>query len=113
MCSNAFVEIDGKKLKALLRDQNVALTAASRELGYSDSYLNSAVSRCLIRRSVTDLLDSYYGIKLDSYIRKEPVAEEANSEKQQSVEIPEEFWTQLHHCIYSAVYEAVKKAWSE
>lgn len=110
MSSTTCIRIDGEKLKKLLDEKKLSRAEVSRRVGYSNSYITCAINRNIIRRYVTDMLDTLYGIKLSDY---EFVVRNVDEAPAQDEQMPDEIWKKLHDCVYSAVYDAVKKALSE
>lgn len=115
--NNTYVKIDGEKLRKILDEKELVRAEASRRVGYNDSYLTCAIKRNVIRKNVTEMLDILYGIKLSDYewtVRTvDQVPPKKVDEPKEEDSISEEIWKKLHDCVYSAVYEAVKKAWAE
>lgn len=103
--TNNMVMIDGKKLQAELKKRGVSFASASKELGFGVTYLTNSASRGYMRTAAIKALFAEYNINPDAYVLKES---EPAEEKVAAVD-----YNELYKVIYTAVYEAVKKAWSE
>ena len=90
--------------------RNLTMVAASREIGFSDSYFATVMKRGVISKAAAKLLDNAYNIRLADYkleeVPLEPVAPPAPIQLELD-------YVRLRNIIYEAVYSAVKKALSE
>ena len=112
------VDIDGEKLREIFKQRGLVVADVGKELGYSQGSFSGALhkNRLLVQSVV--FLESKYSIKYDDYKLVEPVEvvekpEAAVVKIPTSKEIFEQVKDDLYKLIYAAVYEAVKKAWSE
>ena len=118
---------DGDKLRYQIESHNYTMAELSREIGYTTSYLGNLVNHNKgayeIPVRAVKLLE-LFGIHYDDYKPDpEPVEEQPLPwDVYPEVESPlrhltgadiEALCKAMHETIYDAVYEAVKKAWSE
>ena len=115
--------IDGQKLYMELVTKGYTMAKAERELGLNDGNLSHWKSKNYLPKYAAVLLERILDIKLEDILPEpEPVIDETPTEI--TVEIPtaepkkdsvltEEDHKQLYKTVYTAVYEAVKKAWAE
>lgn len=107
------VNIIPEKLEYELKVRHLSNGDVSGALGHGRNYITDAYRRKRINAPSVKLLDMLYNIKPESYTVIEK-AEEEDSEDiepvRESTIIDYEF---LESVIYRAVYNAVKKAWSE
>ena len=110
MANTKIYRINPDKLSCELEKRNLTMVAASREIGFCDSYLANVLRRCVISKVAAKSLDNAYNIRLADYkleeVPLEPVAPPAPIQLELDYE-------RLRNIIYEAVYSAVKKAWSE
>lgn len=112
------VTIDGEKLRNIFIKRGVPLIEVSKTCGFEDSYFSKAIRANRMPLYVTKLLESVYHIPFEDYevqkVEPEllPIIVEEDRKEVEFV-ISEETAKQLHQLIYSAVYEAVKRVWSE
>ena len=95
-------KIDGTKLRTALLKRGVRLVDASEDLGYSKNYLKYLCDVGAVRPSVVQAIEKLYNIKYEEY---QAVEKPQEAVAQQSID-----YNELYKCIYSAVYEAMKKA---
>lgn len=108
----AGIQIDGEALRREFRVRNVWLKDASIKLGYDPSYLSKASKVGRISKSTTLLIQAMYNINPDIYVvKEEPKAEVV--EVVQHAGLTDDDFQKLYKVIYSAVYEATKRALSE
>lgn len=110
------IEINGAKLRREFEVRNISLIDVSERCGFDATYFSKVCRSNRIRKPAAKLLEQMYNIKYEDYKIDEP--EEEKSEvhevtKETSLIITEDTKNVLRDIIYSAVYEAVKKAWSE
>ena len=110
------VKIDGEKLYKEIRERGLTTVKLCKDLGVNSGYFSNAKYRGAIANLAVVALESRYGIMRDSYIIKEEDTAvqvvEVVKEKETDF-FSEENMQKFYQVIYSAVYEAVKKAWSE
>lgn len=113
MPSNSMMQIDSEKLSAILKKRNLNAVEISRKIGYNDYYISQAIVRGKMSKPTAVALKNYYNIDREDYelvIQPEP-------EEQAIIPAPVSpepiDYDRLGTIIYNAVYEAVKKAWSE
>lgn len=112
------VDINGAKLKKILEDRFLTFSEVSVECGYNES----AISRCIARNSMTKILikalELRYNIRPEDYVIPDPKPEPGSMPEppEQMSFLPgkvEIDYICLKSIIYEAVYDAVKKAWTE
>ncbi len=127
-----YVHADAEKLRRILREKNISMSEASLKCGFNQGYLNCCLNRAgYIRKSCVLVLKTEYGIDLKEYEYVEPEPEpepepehEPEKTTAKTVKISETFgkgdipqenfnYSELYKLVYTAVYRAVKKAWSE
>lgn len=104
-------EIDGQKLREEFKKRNLSLTQVEKECGFGQSTMSHYCSKNYITKMVREMLALRYNIQFDTYKK----VEEAPQIESQPIEKPlltEEDWEHLHKVIYSAMYEAMKRALS-
>lgn len=106
------MEIDGVKLRHEFEVRNISLKDASNKCGFEDSYFSNVCSAGKITKPASNLLHMMFNIRYEEYALNE-VTEEPRAEELSTLTITEETSKVLYDIIYSAVYDAVKKAWSE
>ena len=111
------IKIDGEKLYKEIRERGLTIAKLCNDLGVNSGYFSNAKYRGSIANLAVVALESRYGIMRDSYVVKEE--QETSVQvievmKEKDVDFfSEENMHKFYQVIYSAVYEAVKKAWSE
>lgn len=108
---------DTVKLASLLKRTGKSTAACSREMGFSDGAVNTALRSGNMSYGMADRLAKFYRIYKEDYeyveeVKEETVPEEPKTSKIEFV-IAEETEQKLKEIIYSAIYEAMKKALSE
>lgn len=106
-------KINGEKLKREFGKRNISLLEASQTCGFEASYFSKVCRANKITKYAAHLLDHTYNIKYDAYKEDGVKKEEVINKSADEFTITEEVSNALYKIIYSAVYEAVKKAWSE
>ena len=104
------VKIDKTKLDNELRKRGLTNTDVSKELGFHNGYISDAMHRERIGVVVLRMLEVLYNISPDSYViedKKEKI-EIVDNELKETIN-----YEKLYNLVYTAVYEAVKKAWAE
>ena len=110
----SMITIDGDALKRALEQRDLTGTRVSRDMGYNDGYIANAINRNSITPSGAKMLDVMYGIPLSEYEKKEQAVETVEQiEETAKEEINVIDYDKLYQIIYVAVYDAVKRAWSE
>lgn len=107
------IEIDGEKLRKEFEVRNLKLMDASSKCGFEQSYFSKACRTNKITKPAMNLLQQMFNIRYDDYKIDEPEQIEESEVKENPITITEDVSNALYDIIYSAVYEAVKKAWSE
>ena len=94
------------------KKRNLVKGDVSEEMGHNRNYISDVVRRKTIPRHAVVFLHKNYNIELKDY---EAVQEEKKADKPKREERAMKDMTdkQMYQLIYSAVYHAVKKAWSE
>ena len=108
----AVIQIDPDKLTKEFEKRNLIKGDVSEEMGHNRNYISDVVRRKTIPRHAVVFLHKNYNIELKDY---EAVQEEKREERPKREERALKDMTdkQMYQLIYSAVYHAVKKAWSE
>ena len=108
----AVIQIDPDKLTKEFEKRNLIKGDVSEEMGHNRNYISDVVRRKTIPRHAVVFLHKNYNIELKDY---EAVQEEKREERSKREERVLKDMTdkQMYQLIYSAVYHAVKKAWSE
>lgn len=117
MCSTRTVAINGEALRLELRKKGLLGVTVSKAIGYDQTYISHAIRDNRIARSAVLLLQTMYNINLDSYVvKEEPKLEEVKAEVTEVVQhvgLTDDDFKKLYNVVYSAVYEATKRALSE
>lgn len=66
------IQIDGNKLRKLFVENHIAMSAASKECGYSSKYFSNACDAGAVGMAAASLLEIRHGIMLRDYIYVEP-----------------------------------------
>lgn len=111
------IKIDGQKLRDIFKKRGLYMRDVSRTCGYEDCYFSKAVNNHKMSKTASIVLQDRYKIYPDDYAPDKdvvPVEVETviESVKPEPV-ISEDTAKLLHKIIYSAVYEAMKKALTE
>lgn len=93
MSRKSMTDIDGDALRAELKKRGLSLQQASREIGGSEKWLADCAQRGRMARPTMMLLEKFYSITPESYLRKKP----------DEIRIPEG----LEDAIQKAVHEAI------
>lgn len=103
--------IDGSALRRLIKAQDISLSKASMMLGYDATYLSKVCRDNKIAIPAMKSIKMYFDIEEDAY-KKKPVekVEPQTVEVVQSVGFTDDDARKLYQIIYSATYEAMKKA---
>lgn len=111
------VKIDGEKLYKEIKERGLTTARICRDLGVNSGYFSNAKYRGSIANLAVVVLESRYGIPRETYIIKEeqenPVQVVEVVKEKDTDFFSDENMHKFYQVIYSAVYEAVKKAWSE
>lgn len=100
--------VDGKKMKKLFSERNILLATASKKMGYASNYLSCANNRGELSAAAAHLLQAYFNSYPEAYA---PDKEQAEAPKEVNTTLTD--YKQLYQVIYTAVYEAMKKALNE
>lgn len=112
--SENMIKIDGNKLYQAMKERGFTPTKICREIGVNGGYFANAKSRGSIANMMIVLLESRYGIPRDTYVVKEEEEEVSVVEVVQHDDFfSEENQQKLYKLVYSAVYNAMKRALSE
>lgn len=104
-------QIDGKKLEKILSERGIGRKEASVEIGFSEYFIGNCILRNTMNTSAIKGLELRYNIKPDDFVIHEEKEEVIEPEKPERAVLLD--YEKLYQTIYCAVYEAVKKAWSE
>lgn len=125
------VDIDSTALKVALAERNLTYTEVSEELGYDASMMSRCLKTGRVSKILLKGLELRYGIRSESIIIPEkediPDLDLPVREPEQETAIDYEKlagiirsatpdpidYGHLKSVVYEAVYEAVRKAWSE
>lgn len=112
------VGIDGDSLKILFQKRGLNMNEVSSNIGYDACYISRATRTNKMSKPAINLLDSMYNIKFSDYEKREEEESPVEivpiqDQEKEETRINEEMANQLYQIIYSAVYQAVKKAWAE
>lgn len=117
MGSTRTVTINGEALRAELKKRGVTGVTVSSAMGYDITYISHAIRHNTIAKTAIKLLQTMYNINPDIYVVKEkPKTEEVKAEVVEVVQhsgLTDDDFQKLYKVIYSAVYEATKRALSE
>lgn len=72
MSRKPMTDIDGDALRAELKKRGLSLQQASREIGGSEKWLADCAQRGRMARPTMVLLEKFYNITPDLYIKKKP-----------------------------------------
>ena len=106
--------INPEKLIEELKKRGLTHNRVSEELGYNRNYITGVLKAGRMGRGARKTLEVLYNIKPEDIAPEKEHAEEPQepAEGLQGT-FTEEFWGRLYKTMYAAVYEAVRKAWSE
>lgn len=111
------VTINGEALRLGLKKRGLLGVTVSKAIGYDQTYISHAIRGNRIAKSAVLLLQTMYNINPDIYVvKEEPKPEEAKAEVVEVVQhsgFTDDDFQKLYKVIYSAVYEATKRALSE
>lgn len=117
MRSNQVI-IDGQALAKILKDRGIAVTKASEEVGYHFSNLGRCIKTNHMSKNMAYGIELRYGIPREKFV----IPEEKTEPEQMAIDLvpvdkekpvdPIDY-EKLWKVIYTATYEAVKKAWNE
>lgn len=119
MSKKTVYPVNGDKLRLCLAKKGLKISVASAQMGFNANFLNDCARRGVISAVGKVSLESLFGIRYEDYKAEEPKMEtEQEPEipeepRKMELAVPQEFWISLYNHIYRAVYEAVKKAWTE
>lgn len=108
----AVIKIDPDKLTKEFEKRNLIKGDVSEAMGHNRNYMADTIRRKTISKHAVVFLHKNYNIDLKDY---EVIQEEKREEnpKREEVFLKDMTDKQIYRLIYSAVYHAVKKAWSE
>ena len=115
MPSNKTMRIDADKLYEELQKRHLSAREVSLKIGYHPAYINQALVRGKISNPGVVALKNMFNIDRESYeLVEEPAVPEPEYTSLPPVPVSFELdYDRLGEIIFKAVYEAVKKAWSE
>ena len=108
----AVIKIDPDKLEKEFNKRALVKGDVSEAMGHNRNYMTDTIRRKTISKHAVVFLHKNYNIDLKDY---EVIQEEKREEnpKPEEVFLKDMTDKQAYRLIYSAVYHAVKKAWSE
>ena len=107
------ITIKGDALKRELVKRSLDATEVSEHLGYNKYFISACANRGRMTPRVLKALKQEYNINPDSIVMKDETPEEEKAVPQVQDDVFDKHKLELWKMMYSAVYEAVKKAWSE
>ncbi len=111
------VAINGEALRAELKKRGLLGVTVSKAIGYDQTYISHAIRHNTIAKTAMMLLQTMYNINPDIYVvKEEPKPEEVKAEVVEVVQhsgLTDDDFQKLYKVIYTAVYEATKRALSE
>ena len=108
------VEIDGVKLSNLIKRAGYTNKDISVGCGREANYITTALRNNRLDPAIIKLIETLYNIPEELYkVTEVEKVEQSSLTEPVSFSFTEDIKNSLHDIIYSAVYEAVKKAWSE
>lgn len=117
MGSTKTVAINADALRTELKKRSINMGTVSIAIGYNKTHISRALRNCSMSRAATLLLQTMYNINPDSYVVKEEhKPEEVKAEVVEVVHhsgLTDDDFQKLYKVIYTAVYEATKRALSE
>lgn len=111
------INIDGEKLAEILKERGLMATKVSAEIGYHPSAISRCVKAGHMAKNMAKSIELRYGIACDKFV----IPEEKKQPEQASFDLvidekktadPIDY-EKLWKVIYTATYEAMKKAWNE
>lgn len=112
--SSKQINVDGKKLADAFKKRGMPYSQAARECGYESNYFAKAAYRGKMSKSAAVMLQALYRMERTEYEpESNPVTIGPGSEVQTADNTRTVDFDSLYNVIYEAVYQAVKKAWSE
>lgn len=112
--NNSLVRIDVEKLYKEVKERGFTMSKLCKDLGVNSGYFSNAKSRGTISNLAVVALESRFGIPRDSYVIKE----ESSNEVVEVVKTSDDFFSEenqrkLYKLVYTAMYNAMKRALSE
>jgi hypothetical protein len=108
----AVIKIDPDKLTKEFEKRNLIKGDVSEAMGHNRNYMSDTIRRKTISKHAVVFLHKNYNIDLKDYEVIQEGKREENP-KPEEVFLKDMTDKQAYRLIYSAVYHAVKKAWSE
>lgn len=106
------IQIDSEKLYKVFRERGLQTTVVAKEIGVNTGYFSNAKTRGCLSELVATALEAHYNIPRNKYIVSEkPKAEEPKEPKTRLFNAEDQ--VVLYECVYSAVYNAMKKVLNE
>ncbi len=107
------IKIDSDKLYQQIKERGLTPVKICRDVGVNTGYFSNAKSRGTIANMMIVLLESRYGIPRDTYVVTEEEEVNVVEVVQHDDFFSEENQQKLYKLVYSAVYNAMKRALSE
>ena len=108
----AVIKIDPDKLTKEFEKRSLVKGDVSEAMGHNRNYMSDTIRRKTISKHAVVFLHKNYNIELKDYgVTQEEKREE--NPKPEEVFLKDMTDKQMYRLMYSAVYHAVKKAWSE
>ena len=104
------VEIDSEKLYQIFNERELKVTSIAKEIGVNNGYFSNAKTRGTMSELVVTALEVHYNIPRSKYVI---VHKKEKPEVEQDRLFTEKDKVALYECIYSAVYNAMKKVLNE
>lgn len=109
------VKINGQALAKILKERGLAVTRVSEEIGYHFSNLGRCIKTNQMSKNMAMGIELRYGISRDKFVIPEEKPEQMEIEivAAEGKHTDPIDYEKLWKVIYTATYEATKKAWSE
>ena len=119
MAKIPLIRIDRTMFMVALNKRGLDWKTASERLGHSRKFLWQCYSQGYLTQATAVALKNVLGIELDEYkfeepepVKIEPVAEESVTETAVTAAIEIDY-DKLYNLMFTAIYSAIKKFWSE
>ena len=110
---NSMIKIDGKKLYNQFKKHGITQLRVCKEVGVNSGYFSNARNRGSLASMMVMLLESQYGIPRDTYVIPEVTETQVVEVVPKDDFFSEENQQKLYKLMYSAMYNAVKRALEE
>ena len=111
--SENMIKIDGDKLYQQIKERGLTPAKICRDVGVNSGYFSNAKFRSSMANMMIVLLESRYGIPRDTYVVTEEEEVNVVEVVQHDDFFSDENQQKLYKLVYSAVYNAMKRALSE